>query len=53
MAPKLDADPKRMTTSIKIDPELWKKAKVSAINHDIDLSDLVETAIKGWMRDNK
>lgn len=33
---------KKKTTSIKIDPKLWKKAKVYAIKHDITLSGLVE-----------
>jgi post-segregation antitoxin (ccd killing protein) len=37
---------KRVTTSIKIDPELWKDAKIEAIKHDMDLSDFVESALK-------
>ena len=32
---------KREVTSIKVDPELWKKAKIEAINREIDLSELV------------
>jgi hypothetical protein len=44
---------KRVTTSIKIDPDLWKKAKIEAIKHDLDLSELVEKAIETWVRDNK
>lgn len=43
----------RVTTSIKINPELWKKAKVSAINNDMDLSELVENAILDWIKENK
>jgi post-segregation antitoxin (ccd killing protein) len=39
-------EPKRVTTSIKIDPEIWKEAKIEAIHRDIDLSELVENAIK-------
>ncbi len=33
---------KRDTVSIKINPEVWKKAKIYAVKHDITLSDLVE-----------
>ena len=37
---------KRVTTSIKIDPELWKEAKIEAITREMDLSELVEGALK-------
>jgi post-segregation antitoxin (ccd killing protein) len=37
---------KREATSIKIDPDLWKTAKIEAIKRDIDLSDLVEHALR-------
>jgi len=33
---------KRDTVSMKMDPDVWKKAKIYAINHDITLSGLVE-----------
>lgn len=36
----------RETTSIKIDPELWKKAKKHCIDKDITISDLVENLLK-------
>jgi len=42
--------PKRVPTSIKIDPELWKEAKIEAIRHDMTLSELVEEAIREWIR---
>ena len=35
----------KVVTSIKIDPEVWKKAKIEAINQGRQLSDLVEEAI--------
>jgi len=44
---------KRVTTSIKIKPDVWKKAKIEAINEDIDLSELVEKAIERWVKDKK
>ena len=42
---------KRETTSIKIDPSVWKEAKKDAIDRDIDLSQLVEIALKAWLED--
>lgn len=38
--------PKREATSIKIDPALWKEAKIEAIKHDMELSEIVETALR-------
>ena len=37
--------PKRVTKSVKADPELWRKAKVFAAERDVDLSDVVEEGI--------
>jgi predicted HicB family RNase H-like nuclease len=37
-------------TSIKIDPQLWKEAKIEAIKHDIELSDLVERGLKSELQ---
>ncbi len=50
---KINFDPviKRETTSIKIDPSVWKEAKKDAIDRDIDLSQLVEIALKTWLED--
>ena len=39
-------DKKREATSIKVDPDLWKEAKIEAIKRDMDLSDLVESALR-------
>jgi len=39
-------DVKREATSIKIDPNLWKEAKIEAIRHDMELSELVEGALR-------
>lgn len=38
--------PEKAKTSIKIDPQLWKEAKIEAIKRDVELSDLVEGALK-------
>jgi hypothetical protein len=45
MSPK-DSTVKRESTSIKIDPELWKEAKIEAIRRETDVSELVEHAIR-------
>ena len=36
----------RKATSIKIDQKLWKAAKIEAIERGIELSELVETALR-------
>ena len=43
----------RESTSLKIRPSVWKKAKHSAIEHDIQLSELVEKAVEKWVKENK
>ena len=37
---------KKEATSIKVDPELWKEAKIEAIRQDMELSQLVENALR-------
>jgi len=44
---------KKEATSIKIDPELWKEAKIEAIKHSITVSELVEGAITAWIKEHK
>jgi predicted HicB family RNase H-like nuclease len=41
---------KQLVTSLRINPDIWKKAKVQAITHDITLTELVEEAIELWVR---
>lgn len=41
---------KRESTSLNIDPELWKKAKITAITNEMTLTDLVEKAIDEWIK---
>ena len=40
---------KQLVTSLRINPEIWKDAKVEAIRHDMTLTQLVEEALKLWM----
>jgi hypothetical protein len=52
MSPKgLDEPIRRESTSIKIRPDVWKEAKIAAIQHDMELSELVEKAIESWIKD--
>jgi predicted HicB family RNase H-like nuclease len=39
----------QIITSLRVDPELWKKARVEAIKHDMSLADLVGEAIEMWI----
>jgi macrodomain Ter protein organizer (MatP/YcbG family) len=44
----------RRTTSIKIDPDLWKKVRKYCIDKEMDVSDYIEGLIKVDMeRKNK
>ncbi|MFA6073465.1 MAG: hypothetical protein WC758_05105 [Candidatus Woesearchaeota archaeon] len=43
----------RKTTSIKIDPELWKEAKKHCIDAEIDISEYVETLIRKNLKEKK
>ena len=40
----------RESTSIKIKQSIWKDAKIAAVKHDKTVSELVEEAIREWMR---
>ncbi len=40
----------RKTTSIKIDPELWKETKKHCIDKEIDISDYIEKLIKADLK---
>ena len=42
MEPKIE----RKTTSIKVEPSLWKRAKKKCIDDDIDISEYIENLIK-------
>ena len=39
----------RDTVSIRLDPQLWKEAKIYAIQNDIKIAELVENALKKEM----
>ena len=42
---------RQFVTSLRVDPNLWKEAKVQAIRNDITLTQLVEEAINLWIKE--
>jgi predicted HicB family RNase H-like nuclease len=42
-------DKKQLVTSLRIDSEVWKEAKVAAIQNDMTLTQLIEEAINCWI----
>jgi hypothetical protein len=42
---------KRISTTIKIDPDVLKKAKIHALQNDTTLSELVERSLKKEMKE--
>lgn len=44
---------KRIVTSVKIDEDIWKKAKIEAINQDMQLSEVLENAVDEWIKKRK
>jgi predicted HicB family RNase H-like nuclease len=43
-------DKKQLVTSLRIDPEVWKEARVAAIQNDMTLTQLIEEAITCWIQ---
>jgi predicted HicB family RNase H-like nuclease len=43
----------RQTTSLKVDPELWKRAKHFAIDEGTSIGFLVEKALKEYLKEKK
>ena len=39
----------KITTSIKVNPDVWKDAKIEAIRYDLTVSDLLEEALQEWV----
>jgi len=46
MPKKSDGKDETVKTSIKVHPDLWKEAKIEAIRHNMELSDLTEQALR-------
>jgi len=39
-----------VVTSIKVDEDLWKKAKKRAIDDEITLQELINSAVEAWLK---
>jgi predicted HicB family RNase H-like nuclease len=46
-----EEEKRQFVTSLRIDSNLWKEAKVQAIRNDITLTELVEEALNLWMQE--
>jgi len=44
---------KREATSIKINPEIWKHAKIAAIEDGMGLSDLLEKLLNNYLKNRE
>ena len=49
MVRQIDRTIPKTTTSIKVNPEVWKEAKIEAIRHDMSTANLLEDAILEWI----
>jgi len=43
----------QIVTSLKVNPELWKQAKISALQCDITLGELIDQAVRDWIEKQK
>lgn len=43
----------KVVTSLKIDPETWKRTKIQAIELGITLTDALHVALKDWLEKSK
>jgi len=41
-----------MVTSIKIDEDVWKKAKITAIKRGVTVTDLLQTALESELKNS-
>ena len=39
----------QIVTSLKVNPELWKQAKIEALKCDITLGELIDQAVRDWI----
>lgn len=44
---------KKEVTSVKVDPNLWKEAKIEAIKQGTTLSEVIEEALGDWLKAKK
>jgi len=42
-------DKEQIVTSLKVNPALWKQAKIAALECDITLGELIDQAVRDWI----
>lgn len=45
--------PQKEVTSVKVDPELWREAKIESVKSGKTLSDIIEEALTEWLKENR
>lgn len=45
-----DIEKSQVVTSLRVDPDLWKKAKVKAIENDTTLGEVIDEALREWLK---
>lgn len=40
---------KQLVTSLRVNPDLWKEAKVQAIMLDLSLAEVIDEALREWI----
>jgi hypothetical protein len=53
MSMKTSTVQKKASTSLNLNAELYKEAKIEAIREGKTVSELVEEAIEAWMKEHK
>jgi len=41
---------KQIITSLRVNADSWKEAKIEAIKHDLTLTEVIEDALKDWVK---
>ena len=50
---EMPAETKQIVTSLKVDPDLWKEAKIEALKNDITLGELIDQAVRDWIKKHR
>jgi predicted HicB family RNase H-like nuclease len=45
-----EPEKEQVVTSLRVDPELWKKAKIKAIENDLSLGEVIDEALREWLQ---
>jgi hypothetical protein len=45
-----ESEKEQIVTSLRVDPDLWKKAKMKAIENDTTLGEVIDEALREWIK---